>query len=60
MNAIELQIIGLMILGTVACVAPHENDHRAGDEISGSSIPGDIRAQQQQETCLFHPEYCQR
>jgi hypothetical protein len=60
MNVIVLQIVGLLILATVGCVSAHENDSSAGDEQSGSTIPGDIRKQQHQDTCLMHPEYCQR
>jgi hypothetical protein len=58
MNVTALQIVGLLILGTAGC-ASVENDSSASEENSGSAIPGDMRKQQHQDTCLMHPEYCQ-
>jgi len=60
MKVTVVQIVGLLILGTAGCVSARENDSSASEENSGSAIPGDIRKQQHQDTCLMHPEYCQR
>jgi hypothetical protein len=60
MNVTALQIIALLVFGTASCVSADENDSSASDENSGTSIPGDIRKHQHQDTCLMHPEYCQR
>ena len=60
MNVTALQIVGLLILGSAGCVSADENDSSASGENSDSSIPGDIRKRQHQDTCLMHPEYCQR
>jgi hypothetical protein len=60
MNVTALQIVALLVFGTAGCVSAYQNDSSASDENSGTTIPGDMRAQQHQETCLFHPEYCQR
>jgi hypothetical protein len=60
MTVTALQIVGLLVFGTAGCVSTYENDSSASNENSGSTIPGDIRKQQHQDTCLMHPEYCQR
>ncbi|HEV2551716.1 MAG TPA: hypothetical protein VGU20_30685 [Stellaceae bacterium] len=60
MNVTALQIVALLVFGTAGCVSTYQNDSSASVENSGSTIPGDIRKQQHQDTCLMHPEYCQR
>jgi hypothetical protein len=60
MNVTVLQMVGLLILGTAGCVLAHDNKGSANDESSGSTIQNDIRKQQHEDTCLMHPEYCQR
>jgi hypothetical protein len=60
MNVAALQIVALLAFGTAGCISAKENDSSASDENSSSAIPGDIRKQQHQDTCLMHPEYCQR
>ena len=60
MNVTALQIVAQLVFGTAGCVSTYQNDSTASDENSGNNIPGDIRKQQHQDTCLMHPEYCQR
>ncbi|HEV2545943.1 MAG TPA: hypothetical protein VGU20_01265 [Stellaceae bacterium] len=60
MNVTALQIVALLVFGTAGCVSGYQSDSGANDENSGSTIHGDIRKQQHQDTCLMHPEYCQR
>jgi hypothetical protein len=55
------RMIGLLlILGTACCVSIHDTDRRVSDEVGGSTVPGDIREQQHEDTCLMSPEYCRR
>jgi hypothetical protein len=60
MNVTALPIVALLVFGTAGCASAYENDISASDENSGTTIPGDIRKQQHQDTCLIHPEYCRR